>query len=109
MLLLNVGSAVGFKLDSLLKLSETRASTGRMTLMHYLCKVKRMDFLNCIPNFEYKKISNLKAFDPLSLIIFLLYLYVLQVLAEKSPSLLDFHLDLGSLEVASKVMYLVIC
>ncbi|XP_051113392.1 formin-like protein 20 [Andrographis paniculata] len=33
------GSAVGFKLDSLLKLTDTRASTGRMTLMHYLCKV----------------------------------------------------------------------
>ncbi|XP_028753652.1 putative formin-like protein 15b [Neltuma alba] len=57
------GSAVGFKLDSLLKLTETRASTGRMTLMHYLCKV----------------------------------------LAEKSPALLDFHLDLVSLEVASKI------
>ncbi|KAM5570824.1 formin-like protein 20 [Rosa sericea] len=32
------GSAVGFKLDSLLKLSDTRASTSKMTLMHYLCK-----------------------------------------------------------------------
>ncbi|XP_054821091.1 formin-like protein 20 isoform X2 [Prosopis cineraria] len=57
------GSAVGFKLDSLLKLTETRASSGRMTLMHYLCKV----------------------------------------LAEKSPALLDFHLDLVSMEVASKI------
>ncbi|CDY27130.1 BnaA08g07680D [Brassica napus] len=32
------GSAVGFKLDSLLKLSDTRARNNKMTLMHYLCK-----------------------------------------------------------------------
>ncbi|KAL0416324.1 UNVERIFIED_CONTAM: Formin-like protein 20 [Sesamum latifolium] len=33
------GSALGFKLDSLLKLTDTRASNNKMTLMHYLCKV----------------------------------------------------------------------
>ncbi|XP_078157828.1 formin-like protein 13 isoform X2 [Carex rostrata] len=33
------GSAVGFKLDSLLKLSDTRARDNRTTLMHYLCRV----------------------------------------------------------------------
>lgn len=33
------GSAVGFKLDSLLKLSDTRAINNKMTLMHYLCKL----------------------------------------------------------------------
>ncbi|OVA08825.1 Tensin phosphatase [Macleaya cordata] len=33
------GSAIGFRLDSLLKLSDTRASNNKMTLMHYLCKV----------------------------------------------------------------------
>ncbi|GAU15819.1 hypothetical protein TSUD_236350 [Trifolium subterraneum] len=33
------GSAVGFKLDSLLKLSDTRARNNKMTLMHYLCKL----------------------------------------------------------------------
>ncbi|MCD7454002.1 Formin-like protein 20, partial [Datura stramonium] len=33
------GSAIGFKLDSLLKLTDTRATNNRMTLMHYLCKV----------------------------------------------------------------------
>ncbi|XP_076925924.1 formin-like protein 17 [Bidens hawaiensis] len=33
------GAAVGFKLDSLLKLTDTRASNSRMTLMHYLCKL----------------------------------------------------------------------
>ncbi|KAI9088413.1 hypothetical protein K1719_029862 [Acacia pycnantha] len=57
------GSAVGFKLDSLLKLTDTRASNNKMTLMHYLCKV----------------------------------------LAERSPGLLDFHLDLVSLEAATKI------
>lgn len=57
------GSAIGFRLDSLSKLTDTRASNNKLTLMHYLCKV----------------------------------------LASKSPSLLDFHLDLGSLEAASKI------
>ncbi|ERM96350.1 hypothetical protein AMTR_s00001p00219300 [Amborella trichopoda] len=33
------GSAIGFKLDSLLKLSDTRARNNKMTLMHYLCKM----------------------------------------------------------------------
>ncbi|GMI81518.1 hypothetical protein HRI_001821100 [Hibiscus trionum] len=33
------GSAVGFRLDSLLKLSETRSHNNKMNLMHYLCKV----------------------------------------------------------------------
>ncbi|CAB4288844.1 unnamed protein product [Prunus armeniaca] len=33
------GSAIGFRLDSLLKLIETRARNHKMTLMHYLCKV----------------------------------------------------------------------
>ncbi|XP_026660596.2 formin-like protein 20 isoform X2 [Phoenix dactylifera] len=33
------GSAIGFRLDSLLKLIDTRATNNRMTLMHYLCKV----------------------------------------------------------------------
>ncbi|GMQ03935.1 hypothetical protein CsSME_00049539 [Camellia sinensis var. sinensis] len=31
---LNQGSAIGFKLDSLLKLSDTRARNNKMTLMH---------------------------------------------------------------------------
>nr|KYP55785.1 Formin-like protein 20 [Cajanus cajan] len=57
------GSAVGFKLDSLLKLTDTRASNSKMTLMHFLCKV----------------------------------------LAERFPGLLDFHLDLVSLEAATKI------
>ncbi|GKE49625.1 formin-like protein 13 isoform X1, partial [Tanacetum coccineum] len=33
------GGAVGFRLDTLLKLTDTRARNSRMTLMHYLCKV----------------------------------------------------------------------
>ncbi|XP_042753021.1 formin-like protein 13 [Lactuca sativa] len=33
------GAAVGFRLDSLLKLNETYARNNKMTLMHYLCKV----------------------------------------------------------------------
>ncbi|CAK9146645.1 unnamed protein product [Ilex paraguariensis] len=33
------GSAVGFRLDSLLKLTDTRARNRKLTLMHYLCKV----------------------------------------------------------------------
>lgn len=39
------GSAVGFKLDSLLKLSDTRARNNKMTLMHYLCKVEFLKLL----------------------------------------------------------------
>ncbi|GFQ07472.1 formin-like protein 17 [Phtheirospermum japonicum] len=33
------GSAVGFRLDSLLKLGETRSRNNKLTLIHYLCKV----------------------------------------------------------------------
>ncbi|EXB86684.1 Formin-like protein 6 [Morus notabilis] len=33
------GSAIGFRLDSLPKLTDTRARNNKMTLMHYLCKV----------------------------------------------------------------------
>ncbi|CAH1428330.1 unnamed protein product [Lactuca virosa] len=57
------GAAVGFKLDSLLILTDTRASDSKMTLMHYLCKK----------------------------------------IASKSPSLLDFHEDLVSLEAATEI------
>jgi hypothetical protein len=35
-----LGSAIGFRLDSLLKLTDTRARNNKMTLMHYLCKVQ---------------------------------------------------------------------
>lgn len=33
-------AAVGFKLDSFLRLSDTLAPNSNMSLMHYLCKVK---------------------------------------------------------------------
>ncbi|XP_031091953.1 formin-like protein 20 isoform X2 [Ipomoea triloba] len=56
------GAAVGFKLDSLLKLTDTRAN-NRMTLMHYLCKA----------------------------------------LAQKSPGLMDFHVEFVNLEASSKI------
>lgn len=52
------GSAVGFKLDSLLKLAETRARNNKMTLMHYLCKVladklpEVLDFSNDLGSLE---------------------------------------------------------
>lgn len=42
LLMISVGSAVGFRLDSLLKLTETRARNNKMTLMHYLCKVQSL-------------------------------------------------------------------
>ncbi|XP_031123481.1 formin-like protein 5 isoform X2 [Ipomoea triloba] len=34
------GSAVGFRLDSLLKLTDTRSRNNKMNLMHYLCKIQ---------------------------------------------------------------------
>ncbi|XVE53664.1 hypothetical protein DITRI_Ditri03aG0021000 [Diplodiscus trichospermus] len=52
------GSAIGFRLDSLLKLTETRARNNKMTLMHYLCKVLA-DKLPVLLDFP-KDISNLE-------------------------------------------------
>uniref|UniRef100_A0A2P2MUD1 Uncharacterized protein MANES_S017700 n=1 Tax=Rhizophora mucronata TaxID=61149 RepID=A0A2P2MUD1_RHIMU len=52
------GSAIGFRLDSLLKLTETRARNKKMTLMHYLCKVladklpELLDFSNDLVSLE---------------------------------------------------------
>ncbi|GAV83117.1 FH2 domain-containing protein/PTEN_C2 domain-containing protein [Cephalotus follicularis] len=52
------GSAIGFRLDGLLKLTETRARNNKMTLMHYLCKVladklpEQLDFSNDLPSLE---------------------------------------------------------
>ncbi|KAM1089716.1 hypothetical protein ACFX1X_017718 [Malus domestica] len=52
------GSAIGFRLDSLLKLIETRARNNKMTLMHYLCKVlvdqlpEVLDFSKDLGNLE---------------------------------------------------------
>ncbi|XP_020270174.1 formin-like protein 6 isoform X2 [Asparagus officinalis] len=52
------GSAIGFRLDSLLKLTDTRARNNRMTLMHYLCKVladklpELLDFPKDLVNLE---------------------------------------------------------
>ncbi|KAJ3673025.1 hypothetical protein LUZ60_006399 [Juncus effusus] len=52
------GSAIGFRLDSLLKLTDTRATNNKMTLMHYLCKVlaskspKLLDFHEDLTSLE---------------------------------------------------------
>ncbi|KAF5456814.1 hypothetical protein F2P56_026253 [Juglans regia] len=52
------GSAIGFRLDSLLKLTDTRAQNNKMTLMHYLCKVlaeklpELLDFSKDLVNLE---------------------------------------------------------
>ncbi|GLT76865.1 hypothetical protein SLA2020_484990 [Shorea laevis] len=52
------GSAIGFRLDSLLKLTDTRARNNKMTLMHYLCKVlseklpELLDFPKDLVNLE---------------------------------------------------------
>ncbi|CAL0314213.1 unnamed protein product [Lupinus luteus] len=61
------GSAVGFKLDSLLKLSDTRARNNKMTLMHYLCKllsekmVELVDFDKDLVHLEAASRIQLKA------------------------------------------------
>ncbi|XP_057834061.1 formin-like protein 17 isoform X2 [Cryptomeria japonica] len=53
------GSAIGFRLDSLLKLIDTRARNNKMTLMHYLCKVL-MDKLPELLDFD-KDLAHLEA------------------------------------------------
>ncbi|XP_035820013.1 formin-like protein 12 isoform X6 [Zea mays] len=61
------GQAVGFRLDSLLKLIDTRATSGRMTLMHFLCKSlaekspEVMDFHEELVNLEASSKLQLKA------------------------------------------------
>ncbi|KAE8731667.1 Formin-like protein 6 [Hibiscus syriacus] len=71
------GSAVGFRLDSLLKLSETRSRDNKMTLMHYLCKGNASLFV-------FKTAAHL-------------------VLEDKLPELLEFPKDLVSLEASTKI------
>lgn len=86
-----LGAAVGFKLDSLPKLSETRARNNRMTLMHYLCKVSYYSLRFCsfmdVPEEERYSLMD-----------------SLQILAEKIPEVLDFTKELSSLEAATKVL-----
>ncbi|XP_031122888.1 formin-like protein 18 isoform X3 [Ipomoea triloba] len=53
------GSAVGFRLDSLLKLTETRARNNKMTLMHYLCKQVLSDKMPELLDFS-KDLSSLE-------------------------------------------------
>lgn len=86
-----LGAAVGFKLDSLPKLSETRARNNRMTLMHYLCKVSyyRLHFCSFMDVHDEEENSLMDS---------------LQILAEKMPEVLDFTKDLSSLEPSTKVL-----
>ncbi|KAK4402274.1 Formin-like protein 20 [Sesamum angolense] len=81
------GSAIGFKLDSLLKLTDTRATTGKMTLMHYLCKLTHSSAVFKVNQFTGSYQVN----------------RIDQVLASKTPDLLDFHKDLINLEAATKI------
>ncbi|KAL9227811.1 hypothetical protein vseg_003460 [Gypsophila vaccaria] len=59
------GSAVGFKLDSLLKLSDTRAKNNKMTLMHYLCKLVAEKLLELL-DFD-KDLAHLEAASKIQL------------------------------------------
>uniref|UniRef100_A0A3Q7H6A2 Formin-like protein n=1 Tax=Solanum lycopersicum TaxID=4081 RepID=A0A3Q7H6A2_SOLLC len=82
------GSAVGFRLDSLLKLTETRARNNKMTLMHYLCKVDKKELVS-----EVRWINQGLSLTWVSE----------SVLADKLPELLDFSNDLSSLEPCAKI------
>lgn len=102
------GSAIGFKLDSLLKLTDTRARNSKMTLMHYLCKVWFYLWLSsesllhlggAFFPFSWQSLCN----DDDLAYSSLCWLWMAQVVAEKLPDLLDFHDDLPSLEAATKV------
>ncbi|CAN7036623.1 unnamed protein product [Brassica oleracea var. botrytis] len=61
------GAAVGFKLECLLALSDTRAANSKMTLMHYLCKVfaskasHLLDFHKDLENLESASKIQLKS------------------------------------------------
>ncbi|KAL8208763.1 hypothetical protein R6Q57_008175 [Mikania cordata] len=61
------GAAVGFKLDSILKLNETRARNNKTTLLHYLCKVladklpELLDFSKDLDSLEPASKIQLKA------------------------------------------------
>ncbi|CAD5324617.1 unnamed protein product [Arabidopsis thaliana] len=71
------GSAIGFHLDSLLKLTDTRSRNSKMTLMHYLCKFLLTIKFSCLYS---------------------------QVLAEKLPELLNFPKDLIQLKYLAEEM-----
>ncbi|KAF5935405.1 hypothetical protein HYC85_026534 [Camellia sinensis] len=61
------GSVIGFKLDSLLKLFDTRARNNKMTLMHYLCKLiaelmpELLDFDKDLVHLEVASMIQLKS------------------------------------------------
>ncbi|KAK3029751.1 hypothetical protein RJ639_038028 [Escallonia herrerae] len=102
------GSAIGFKLDSLLKLSDTRARNNKMTLMHYLCKIAivvtplsftMMNYLISQGRIQYLTILE----DVTKFLCALESASSILLLAEKMPKLLDFDKDVVHLEAASKI------
>lgn len=61
------GAAIGFRLDSLLKLTDTRARNNKMTLMHYLCKVQKRLSLMKFPSLKISTAMCIKFCDILFL------------------------------------------
>ncbi|KAJ9548758.1 hypothetical protein OSB04_021301 [Centaurea solstitialis] len=99
------GAAVGFRLDSLLKLNETRARNNKMTLMHYLCKVGVFAHLCHVITVDVASLPLIllsRRNRSFTLVhgIFSRYLRCLQT---NIPELLDFSKELSSLEPASKI------
>ncbi|KVH93697.1 Actin-binding FH2 [Cynara cardunculus var. scolymus] len=123
------GSAVGFRLDSLLKLTETRAKNNRMTLMHYLCKIKKLYDENfssasdmrfttnanpnkdCVRHQEgadygitwLNENMHIECAAERMIMLRQEHESLMKVLADKLPEVLDFSKDLDSLEPASKM------
>ncbi|RZR86689.1 hypothetical protein BHM03_00013939 [Ensete ventricosum] len=51
-------SAIGFRLDSILKLTDTRATNNKMTLMHYLCKHEKIPLTkSCYIQIQLKSLA----------------------------------------------------
>ncbi|KAK8976270.1 hypothetical protein V6N11_007758 [Hibiscus sabdariffa] len=88
------GSAVGFRLDSLLKLTDTRARSNKMTLMHFLCKTKI--------NLDRKLLRNIFLAEQAYYLLEVVSTGK-KVLEQKLPELLDFPKELVTLEAATKV------
>lgn len=48
---MNASASGGFRLDSLLKLADTRANVGRQTLLHYIAGLSQREF-DPLPSFR---------------------------------------------------------
>ncbi|CAI5955252.1 unnamed protein product [Closterium sp. NIES-65] len=95
------GSAVGFKLDSLLKLTDTKTRNNKMTLMHYLAKLDSLLKLTDTKTREKRRVlrrlkSLLKLTDTKTLNNNKMTLmhYLAKVLTEKLPELALFWEEL---------------